>query len=70
MTASEEELSIIFIIWNNNGYLEIEKSMAAAQVEVAGCDLPPPEFAAIAKACNIRYVEITGIGEELSHRTR
>lgn len=50
MTASQEALSIIFIIWNNRDYLEIEKSMAEAEVEVIGCNPSPPDFSAIAKA--------------------
>jgi acetolactate synthase-1/2/3 large subunit len=55
MTASQEELSIIFIVWNSHGYLEIEKTMAEADVEVIGCDPGPPDFSAIAKACAMPY---------------
>lgn len=55
MTAAQEKLSIIFIIWNNRGYLEIEKSMADAGVEVVGCDPMPPDFSSIAKACTLQF---------------
>ncbi len=55
MTAVQNELSIIFIIWNNRGYLEIEKSMADAEIEVVGCDPTPPDFSAIAKACSMPF---------------
>lgn len=55
MTAAQDELSIIFIIWNNRGYLEIEKSMADAEIEVVGCDPTPPDFSAIAKACSMPF---------------
>lgn len=55
MTAVQEELSIIFMVWNNRGYLEIEKSMADAKVEAVGCDPNPPDFSAIAKACAMEF---------------
>lgn len=55
MTAAQNELSIIFIVWNNRGYLEIEKSMGDAKIEVVGCDLIPPDFSAIARACSMPY---------------
>lgn len=55
MTAAQDELSIIFMIWNNRGYLEIEKSMADAEIEVVGCDPTPPDFSAIAKACSMPF---------------
>ena len=51
MTAVDEKLPVIFVIWNNAGYLEIETSMADADVEVVGCDPTPPDFEALAKAC-------------------
>ncbi|MFW2367735.1 MAG: 5-guanidino-2-oxopentanoate decarboxylase [Desulforhopalus sp.] len=55
MTAAQEGLSIIFMIWNNRGYLEIEHSMVAAEVEVVGCDPLPPGFSAIAEACAMPF---------------
>jgi acetolactate synthase-1/2/3 large subunit len=55
MTAAQEGLSIIFMIWNSRGYLEIEKSMADAEIEVVGCDPTPPDFSAIAKACAMGF---------------
>lgn len=51
MTAVDEKLPVIFVIWNNAGYLEIETSMADANVDVVGCDPTPPDFEALAKAC-------------------
>jgi len=55
MTAVQEMLAITFIIWNNSGYLEIETSMATADIEVVGCDPQPPLFEYIAKACSMPF---------------
>jgi len=55
MTASQEKLSIIFIIWNNRGYLEIEKSMVVAEVDAFSCDMAPPDFEALAVACAMPF---------------
>jgi len=55
MTAVDEKLSILFIVFNNNGYGEIENTMAAAGINVVGCDPSPPDFALIAAACGICY---------------
>ncbi len=59
MTAVQEQLPIIFIVWNNKGYLEIENSMALAKIEVVGCDPVPPDFEYIAKACTMPYIACT-----------
>lgn len=59
MTAVQEPLPVIFIVWNNKGYLEIETSMASANIEVVGCDPAPPDFEYIAKACSMPYVACT-----------
>ncbi len=51
MTAVDEKLPVIFIVWNNAGYLEIETSMEEANVTAVGCDPTPPDFSFTAKAC-------------------
>lgn len=56
MVAVDEQLPVIFIIWNNRGYQEIETSMAAANVEVVGCDPTPPDFKALAAANRMPYL--------------
>ncbi|RBI73089.1 hypothetical protein DQW77_09555 [Roseovarius sp. TE539] len=66
MTARDEDLPIIFLVWNNHGYLEIEKAMRAAEVSVVGCDPTPPEFAAIARACRIPYQACTATPADLA----
>ena len=55
MTASQEKLAITFIVWNNQGYLEIETSMALVDIDVVGCDPQPPLFEHIAKACSMPF---------------
>ncbi|GHE00866.1 hypothetical protein U879_13730 [Defluviimonas sp. 20V17] len=58
MTARDEELGIIFLIWNNRGYGEIAQAMAAAGAEVLGCDPTPPDFADLARACGLPHQRI------------
>jgi acetolactate synthase I/II/III large subunit len=55
MVAKDENLPVLFIIWNNRGYQEIETSMAAAGVTVVGCDPTPPDFEAVATSCAIPF---------------
>ena len=55
MVAVEENLPIIFVIWNSYGFQEIETSMRAVGVTVVGCDPTPPDFAATAKSMSVPY---------------
>jgi acetolactate synthase-1/2/3 large subunit len=55
MVAVDEKLRVLFLIWNNAGYGEIDTSMQAAGVTVVGCDPTPPVFEYIAKACGIPF---------------
>ena len=55
MAAVDEALPIIFVVWNNNGYREIETSMESAGVKVVGCDPTPPNFELVAASCGIPY---------------
>lgn len=55
LTAVDENLPVTFIIWNNQGYLEIETSMRSAGVSVVGCDPTPPVFADVARAFGMPY---------------
>jgi acetolactate synthase-1/2/3 large subunit len=59
MTAVQEKLDITFVVWNNQGYLEIETSMASVNIDAVGCDPQPPIFEHIAKACSIPFAECT-----------
>jgi acetolactate synthase-1/2/3 large subunit len=42
--------SVIFVVWNNRGYREIETSMLDAGVEPVGVSPAPPDFCTIASA--------------------
>lgn len=48
--AVEEKLPVIFLVWNNHGYREIETSMRSVGVEPVGVSPAPPDFALIAQA--------------------
>ena len=58
MVAAQENLPVLFVIWNNSGYREIATSMEDVGVEVIGCDPAPPNFAAIAQACGISHTRV------------
>ncbi len=66
MVAVDEKLPILFVVWNNHGYQEIETSMAAAGVTVVGCDPTPPKFEYIAKACGIPFQSCEMTNESLA----
>lgn len=65
MAAVDEKLPIIFIIWNNNGYQEIETSMASAGVNVVGCDPTPPNFKLVAASCGVAHFQTSKEQESL-----
>jgi len=51
--ALDAETSVIFVVWNNRGYREIETSMRDVGVEPVGVSPAPPDFLAIAAAYGI-----------------
>ena len=55
MVAVDEQLSVLFLVWNNLGYGEIVSAMRAAEVSVIGCDPSPPAFSHVAKSCGIAF---------------
>ncbi|MFK5997717.1 MAG: 5-guanidino-2-oxopentanoate decarboxylase [Rhodobacterales bacterium] len=65
MVAVDENLPVLFIVWNNQGYREIETSMAAAGVDIVGCDPTPPDFGYIAKACGMPFQRVEMTAEAL-----
>ena len=66
MAAVDEKLPIIFIVWNNHGYQEIETSMATAGVTVVGCDPTPPKFEHCAKSFGIPFQSCDMTNENLA----
>ncbi|MFT5692724.1 MAG: acetolactate synthase-1/2/3 large subunit [Oceanicoccus sp.] len=61
-SAVEAKVAVIFLIWNNNGYGEIKRFMADADIPQIGVDIYTPDFVGIGKAfgchslrvCNLR----------------
>jgi acetolactate synthase-1/2/3 large subunit len=51
--AVDADAPVIFVVWNNLGYREIETSMRDVGVEPVGVSPAPPDFAGIAKAYGI-----------------
>ncbi|TNJ45929.1 5-guanidino-2-oxopentanoate decarboxylase [Phaeobacter sp. B1627] len=53
--ASDENLPILFVVWNNNAFLEIANSMEDAGISATGCHPGAPDFGAIASAYRLQY---------------
>ncbi|MCO5161206.1 MAG: 5-guanidino-2-oxopentanoate decarboxylase [Mesorhizobium sp.] len=51
--AAETGAAVIFVVWNNRGYREIETSMRDAGVEPVGVSPDPPDFLKLADAYGI-----------------
>lgn len=56
-TASQLSLGIPFIVWNNHGYMEIDKAMNAETTERYYTSPTPPNFALLAQAFGMKYQE-------------
>ena len=55
--------AVIFVVWNNRGYREIETSMRDAGVEPVGVSPAPPDFVAVAKAYGMAAERIDGTAD-------
>jgi len=59
---------VIFVVWNNRGYREIETSMLDVGVEPVGVSPAPPDFCKLAEAYGIaaeRLADIDGLAAAL-----
>ncbi|MEO9340744.1 5-guanidino-2-oxopentanoate decarboxylase [Mesorhizobium sp. SB112] len=66
--ARDAKAAVIFVVWNNRGYREIETSMLDVGIEPVGVSPEPPDFTLIAKAYGIaaeRVSEVSGLVEAL-----
>jgi len=54
-TAKDCDLPIIYLVWNNQGYGEIESSMLAAGITPVGVSPKPPQLDALAQAYGLQY---------------
>ncbi|MBX3577729.1 MAG: 5-guanidino-2-oxopentanoate decarboxylase [Rhizobiaceae bacterium] len=59
--AVEQQAAVIFVVWNNSGYREIEDSMRAVGVEPVGVSPAPPDFIKIADAYGMAAERLQGI---------
>lgn len=57
--ALDAALPVIFIVWNNRGYREIETSMRSVGVEPVGVSPAPPDFLKIADAYGMAAERLT-----------
>ena len=55
MTASDEKISVIFLIWNNFGYKEIKDFMVSKTVNPVGVNIKPPDLKQQAASFNLSY---------------
>jgi len=55
--AREQDLKLVVVIWNNQGYKEIENSLSARGVDTSSTRIASPNFTAIADAYGWDYVK-------------
>jgi len=60
-TALDAETPVIFVVWNNRGYREIETSMLDVGVEPVGVSPAPPDFCKLAEAYGIEAERLAGV---------
>lgn len=66
--ALDSGADVIFVVWNNRGYREIETSMREVGVEPVGVSPAPPDFLKLAEAYGIaaeRLASASGLGDAL-----
>lgn len=62
-SAVDEGAQVIFLIWNNNGYQEIETHMQSVGVAPIGVRPSAPDFVAIAKAYGMEAKRLESLDE-------
>ncbi len=62
-TAVDEEIPVIFIVFNNYGYGEIKNYMINQGIIPVGVEPTPPNFERIAQAYGIPYGKVHNLGE-------
>ncbi len=53
-SAMDTGTPVIYVVWNNNGYQEIETSMVAADMKPVGVNPQAPDFIGIARAYGLK----------------
>jgi acetolactate synthase-1/2/3 large subunit len=59
-TAMDEATPVIFVVWNNNGYQEIERFMIDNAIKPEGVKPSAPDFVQVARAYGMPAERITG----------
>lgn len=62
-SAADIDAPVIFVVWNNNGYQEIETSMVQAGIKPVGVTPSAPDFVAVANAYGIAASRPKSLGE-------
>jgi acetolactate synthase-1/2/3 large subunit len=62
-TAVDEKTPVIFVVWNNNGYREIETYMIDKAIKPEGVHPSAPDFVAVAKAYGMDGETLDGPGD-------
>jgi acetolactate synthase-1/2/3 large subunit len=62
-SAVDAGTPVIFVIWNNRGYREIETAMLAAGVEPVGVSPVPPDFQIVAQSYGLPAERIASLAE-------
>jgi len=62
-SAVDAGAKVIFLIWNNDGYQEIETYMLSLGIEPEGVKPSPPDFSAIAKAYGVPAALLSDVEE-------
>lgn len=62
-SAADEKTPVIFIVWNNEGYGEIETFMIDNAIAPIGVKLTPPDFPRLAEAYGLAARRLTAIDE-------
>ena len=50
ITAAENQLPVIYVVWNNTGHGEIRRFMDDAKVQREGVNIAPPDYTALAES--------------------
>ncbi|HSI41924.1 MAG TPA: 5-guanidino-2-oxopentanoate decarboxylase [Xanthobacteraceae bacterium] len=62
-SAADAGATVIFLVWNNDGYLEIENYMVDCGIEPEGVKPSPPDFIAVAAAYGVPAVRLDDVAE-------
>jgi acetolactate synthase-1/2/3 large subunit len=61
-TAMDEEAAIVFVVWNNGGFQEIESAMVEAGIAPVGVRPSAPDFCQVAQSYGMEAQRIASLG--------